>query len=314
MAKNSNKITRTKNNKIALLMPYFGKLPIWFDLYLYSCSKNSFIDFIFFTDCDIPSKTYTNTIFHQISFAEYCALISQKLNIKFAPQSPYKLCDVRPFYGIVHADFLQDYDFWGYGDVDVVYGDLTLIVTPRRLAKYDLLSSHADRVAGHFTIVKKHSSFTTICWSIKDWAKRLKEEYVYGIDEHDFTELIHPWNKYIWKAHRIVSKIYKIHPYKFFLIPNLFFNLISRRYIKEFHTTPLPQNGEKWTYDIVSGKICTPTHRKIPYLHFLFFKKTPFWNPEHFWRDDFWLVRIPNYAEACGRIIFDNQKVVYIKQ
>ena len=292
-------------------MPYFGKFPVWFDLYLYSCSKNSFIDFIFFTDCVIPTRTYTNTIFHQISFADYCALISQKLNISFAPQSPYKLCDVRPFYGIIHSEILQNYDFWGYGDIDVIYGDLSLIVNSQRLAKYDLISSHADRVAGHFTIVKKISSYTSICWSIKDWQKRLKDDYVYGIDEHDFTELVHPWNKYIWRTHRIVSKIHKVHPYSLFRIPNYVFNLFSKHYIKEFHTTPLPQNGEQWIYDLSSSKLTTPTHHEIPYLHFLFFKKTPFWSPEHYWKDNFWQVKEIDYTRKTGFIVFDNKHVFY---
>ena len=37
--------------KICILIPYFGKFPKWFDLYLYSCSHVKSIDFYYFTDC-----------------------------------------------------------------------------------------------------------------------------------------------------------------------------------------------------------------------------------------------------------------------
>lgn len=29
-------------NKIAIIVPYFGRFQEWFDMYLYSCSKNSY--------------------------------------------------------------------------------------------------------------------------------------------------------------------------------------------------------------------------------------------------------------------------------
>lgn len=48
---------------------------------------------------------------------------------------------------------------------------------------------------------------------------------------------------------------------------------------REYHTNPEPKVGEKWVYDIESGKILNPFDRKLPYLHFLFFKDHP--NPEH---------------------------------
>lgn len=48
--------------KIAMIVPYFGKWPEWMDLYLYSCSKNPQVDFLFFTDCLMPATVYPNTL------------------------------------------------------------------------------------------------------------------------------------------------------------------------------------------------------------------------------------------------------------
>lgn len=41
--------------KAAIIIPYFGKFPEWFNLYLYSCKKNPEVDFIFYTDCSLEN-------------------------------------------------------------------------------------------------------------------------------------------------------------------------------------------------------------------------------------------------------------------
>jgi len=77
--------------KICMLIPYFGNFPKWFDLYLYSCSRISQIDFYYFTDCTLPIKKYDNTFFIKTSFTNYCELVSKKLKVNFNPTEPYIL-------------------------------------------------------------------------------------------------------------------------------------------------------------------------------------------------------------------------------
>lgn len=52
-------------------------------------------------------------------------------------------------------------------------------------------------------------------------------------------------------------------------------------------TTPLPKSNDKWWYN--NGKIFDYKGREIPYLHFLFFKKTQY-NPNNhlYWRDGYY--------------------------
>ena len=124
-------------NKIALIIPYFTAYPpIWLNLNFYSCSKQSNIDFIYFTDCDeiinMASK-YPNIICHKVSFEEYCDNVSKRLEVDFHPEHAYKLCDLKPFYGLIHEDDLQYYDWWGFGDLDLIYGDLSILSSPSLL-------------------------------------------------------------------------------------------------------------------------------------------------------------------------------------
>lgn len=74
-----------QNYSIVQIIPYFGKWPEYFDLYLYSCSRNPMIKFIFYTDCPIPNKVYDNTVFRSVSYRDYCTFVGQKLGITFTP-------------------------------------------------------------------------------------------------------------------------------------------------------------------------------------------------------------------------------------
>ncbi len=111
----------SQKNKIAIIIPYFGQWPEWIDLHFYSCGQNLFIDWLFFTDCPIPKTHSTNLSFYSFSFDEYCNDVSRKLKINFHPDKYYKLCDLKPFYGYIHADIISEYDFWGFGDIDVIW-------------------------------------------------------------------------------------------------------------------------------------------------------------------------------------------------
>lgn len=44
--------------RVAIIIPYFGKWPVWMDFYLYTCSRQQNVDFLFFTDCGIPKTVY----------------------------------------------------------------------------------------------------------------------------------------------------------------------------------------------------------------------------------------------------------------
>lgn len=297
------------DKKIAIICPYFGKLPVWFDLLLYSCSRNESIDFYFFTDCDIP-KTYGNTIFYRISFEDYCNLVSSKLTIKFQPNSPYKLCDLKPFYGIIHKDLIGEYDFWGFADMDLVYGDLSELVKKVESGRYDLITTHADRVAGHFTLIRNASRYTDLCYKIHRWNELLQDDYVYGLDEHHFTLLVYPFQKQIWRMFRYFGSYLGIVYYNFFQLFNNITNKFSRHHFQEYYTSILPKDGEVWTYNLGDGCLKDPKGRNLPYLHFLFFKKTQHYNANRYWTDGFWRIdsRV-DFAALKGEIVFTNEKV-----
>ena len=145
---------RTGADSIRFVIPYFGCWPFWMDFFLAGCARNPDIDWLFFTDCGIPQNVPDNVTFIEISYSDYCALVSERLGIDFSPADSYKLCDIKPAFGYIHAEHLDGYDFWAFGDVDVVYGNLRKYFTANRLATKDLFATHARRISGHLCLLR----------------------------------------------------------------------------------------------------------------------------------------------------------------
>lgn len=245
-----------------MIMPYFGRWPEWMDLFLYSCSKNPFIDFLFFTDIPVPQKTYSNTIFYYITFADYCKRISKKLGVSFSPSKAYKLCDVRPFYGIVHEEELFGYDWWGWGDIDLVYGDLTMLVNKKNLEKYDMLTTHVNRVSGHFTLIRRESKYTRLCLQINSYRELLEKEENIGMDESYFTRVTQPIYNRLYNAvyYRIIVRFLKRRQHWLdYYWGKITTCIPSRIFWGEYFTTFKPSSNVVNTYNLETGKVICPS-------------------------------------------------------
>jgi hypothetical protein len=289
-------------NKIAIIIPYFGKWPEWIDLYFYSCARNQYIDWLFYTDCTIPVKHNSNLQFHSVTFSGYCKLVSEKLGIDFQPDNPYKLCGLKPFYGFIHNELIKDYKFWGFGDVDVIWGDISHYYSEKLLSDYDVLSTHADRLSGHLTILKNTKKYTEFCFEIEDWKLKLQDARNIALDEQEFSWLIYPTSRFITKFYsKIIRKLFNWRDawVLYYSIVMPVFNLVNaidyrRLYFKEQHTTPILANdGRSFKYDsdtwyYKDGRVINAkTGKEHIYFHFMIYKKNGF-RSDHFWKDNFY--------------------------
>lgn len=117
--------------KYAALCCYFGKWPNYFQFWLTSCAYNPDIDFFFVTDIDTKQYTIPNNVkFIKKSFDELKLLIQQKFNNLTHKgggvflDRPYKLCDFKTAYGYIFEDIFKHYEYWGYFDIDTIWGDI----------------------------------------------------------------------------------------------------------------------------------------------------------------------------------------------
>lgn len=178
-----------KDPTICFVIPYFGRWPFWFEFFLESCRRNATINWLIFTDCEIPDSGPQNVRFVPIAYADYCALVSSKLGITFRPDKAYKLCDIKPALGAVHEAELSKYDFWAFGDIDVVYGDLRAYFTARRLSRKDLFATHARRISGHLCLLRNTSLMRNAFRSIPNWQARYEDQCHHALDEGAFSRL-----------------------------------------------------------------------------------------------------------------------------
>lgn len=130
---------------IVVIFPHFGVLPPQYKMWRASALSNTDIDFLFFTDCDVePAK---NIIVHKMSFADFRQIVQEKFDFPIVLDRPYKICDYRPAFAYILSEYIKGYDFWGWGDLDVVYGDIRHFVTEDVLSSYKMISGF-----GHFTL------------------------------------------------------------------------------------------------------------------------------------------------------------------
>ena len=132
-------------NSIVIIFPYFGTLPAQYWMWRESALRNPDIDFMFFTDCDVESAH--NIFVHKMQFSDFRQLMAKAFDFPILLDRPYKICDYRPAFAYALADYVKGYDFWGWGDLDVVYGDIRAFVTDEVLSHYKMISGY-----GHFTL------------------------------------------------------------------------------------------------------------------------------------------------------------------
>lgn len=142
-------------NSICIIIIYFGKWPSWINYFLNSCRCNFTIKWLVYSDYLEIESVPSNVNIKKISFADYTRLVNNKLNVNFPQQSAYKLCDIKPMLGYIHQDEIANYDYWGFGDIDVVYGDLRQYYQVL-LNKYQCIPIHSARISGHLCLLKNN--------------------------------------------------------------------------------------------------------------------------------------------------------------
>lgn len=141
---------------IIVILPYFGKFPIYFPLFLKSCSSNDSIDWLIVTDQSADSYVVPkNCIWVNKSFTQMQQEIKDTLGYK--PEITYDLCKYRAAYHIIFNKYVSVYDFWGFCDCDLIFGNLRNFITENVLEKYDKISWR-----GHLTLIRNSSRLKDI--------------------------------------------------------------------------------------------------------------------------------------------------------
>ncbi|WP_271019696.1 DUF6625 family protein [Lactobacillus delbrueckii] len=170
-----------RTDRVAFVVPYFGKLPNYFNLWLKSAKNNPRVDVFFFTDNEEPQGLSKNIYWVKTTFADVKARAQSLIEFPIVLDQPYKLVDYKPLYGAMFQDYISDYDWWAYGDIDTIWGNLELILK-RTEGKYDKMLD-----LGHLTLIRNSERMNSLwhnkvegAWTYQD---ALKSDLIYHFDE-----------------------------------------------------------------------------------------------------------------------------------
>lgn len=140
--------------KVAIIVPYFGQLPNYFQLWLFTAGKNTEIDFLVFSDSNFNKYNVPENVhIFKMTFDEVKQRVANILRYKFVLHKPYKICDYRPLYGRIFSDYLVSYDFWAHCDPDIIWGNLKKFITEDIMSNYDKIYNR-----GHLTFYRNISN------------------------------------------------------------------------------------------------------------------------------------------------------------
>ena len=167
-----------KPNKIAMVIVYHGeKLPSYSKNFLKSI-KNKAMDVLFVstsnasllksTDDNIK-QMFLPTNFYTFTASRLCeaygdCTTSDKYNFGHLIQKrlnrPNLVCELRPMFQFIFAAYLTQYDYVGWGDMDIIWGDTSSLI---RYLKYDIITvSFGDLnrlyLRGQFSIFRNRAS------------------------------------------------------------------------------------------------------------------------------------------------------------
>ena len=245
-------------HSIALTAAYFGQLPVWIDDFIETCKYNPTITWFLFSDGTDPRNQAANFRFVPLTLAGFNNLAERRLGVRTAVSRPYKVCDFKPTYGALFGEHLQNFDFWGHCDLDVLWGDLRAFITEQMLTDVDVISTSAGGLCGPLTIYRNLDSINVL-FLRAPYEQILADPANHIFDEQGFDTIV----KQACAAGELRLLLSNLHEYD------------------GYHAgVPPGETACVWR----DGRVfCTPEQRELMYYHFAASKKWPWrttWTPD----------------------------------
>lgn len=138
-----------KNKKCVLILPYFGKFNNYFPLFLKSCGSNAEYDWLIFTDCKEQFDYPINVHVIETTLQKVKKLAEKKFGFDVCLKNAYKFCDYKPAYGFLFEEYIDQYEYWGHCDCDLIFGKLGEFLNSLFELQYDKIFA-----AGHLTLYR----------------------------------------------------------------------------------------------------------------------------------------------------------------
>lgn len=177
-------------NRCVFIIPYFGKFNSYFELFLNSCGANQDFDWLIVTD-DKRLFDYPDNV--KVEYTDFYALkehIQNLFDFNIRLEAPYKMCEYRLAYGEIFQNYIKNYEFWGFCDVDLIFGNIGNFITEDILDRYDKILFR-----GHMMLLRNNDKClrmyrTRMKGMPIDYRYALTTDYCCHFDEHEMWGII----------------------------------------------------------------------------------------------------------------------------
>lgn len=169
--------------RICVIIPYYGKWPVYLDLWLASCKTNPIVDFYLISDLQLNFQIPENVKLVGITLDELLHRLDTRVGILRKTIEPRKICDLKPAYGLMFDELTKGYDFWGYGDIDLVFGNLNRYLKPSILEEFDIITFREEWIHGPFTIFRNNHVTKNLFRLSRDHKMVFSSDRIYCFDE-----------------------------------------------------------------------------------------------------------------------------------
>jgi hypothetical protein len=177
----------SKDCNAMVLIAHFGVLPKWFDVWLHTAKLNRGIDFHLCQEV-LEESQDQNIFYHRMTVKDFNTLPLLRVEgceLKF----PYKFCDFRPLIAETFPEITSPYKYWGWGDLDVLYGDI-LSVIGGSFDRFDYISTGWQGESGPLAFLRNSEEVNRLWRLIPNVKVKLNSDKYVGIDEHEFISLL----------------------------------------------------------------------------------------------------------------------------
>ena len=87
----------------------------------------------------------------------------------------------------IFSNWIKNYDFWGYCDVDVIFGNIRTFMTDELLGEHDLISARHDYLTGCFALYRNNPFMRELFKQSRDYRKVFSEPRNFFFDETNFA-------------------------------------------------------------------------------------------------------------------------------
>lgn len=179
------------SNKSPLKFWKQKKFPLYFNYFINTFNYNKEIDLKIFTDISFKEYSFINEHikFYPMSFKAFNKKASKTLGLKINPDKPYKVCDLRPSYGIIFQEYLTNYDFWGYCDPDMIIGNLHSFLSDDISNNFEMITAGTGAKNpyyphGYMILYKNCEKMNNLYSKSKDYRWIFEDKKNYRFDEN----------------------------------------------------------------------------------------------------------------------------------